>query len=154
MRDAIFDPGGNASRRFAEDSHHLAACSSTIEHDAVFEECAGWCSASEKESHCPWCKCRSCEFCGGGSDPAPYAVQAPAAQHPARGCPVEPSHGPLRLGACGAELIPSGGRLPNGGPGKPVVLSGVNMFLQYYMELPSARNDIRWLREAVPNANV
>jgi hypothetical protein len=34
------------------------------------------------------------------------------------------------------------------------MLSGVNMFIQYFMELPSARRDILWLRESVPSANV
>jgi len=135
----------------------LLACSSGIEHDADFEECAGWCSRDSSDSHCPWCKCRSCEFC---RDLVAPAVQAPSSvphslsTRPPRGCPVGSSSGPLRLSACGAELIPSGGRLANGGPGRPLILSGVNMYIQYYMELPSAWHDIRWLRESIPSANV
>lgn len=54
----------------------------------------------------------------------------------ARGCPVGPSSGPLRLSACGASLIPTGGRLPAGGPAQPLILSGVNMWLHYYHQAP------------------
>lgn len=145
-------------RRGGDGSRRLVPCSSEIEHDASKEECAPWCSSGNAQAHCPWCKCKACNFCVGGSGEAPALAPSPsrpvATPRPPRGCPVGPSRGPLRLSACGAELIPSGGRLADGGPGKPLMLSGVNMFIQYYMELPSARRDIRWLRESVPSANV
>ena len=49
----------------------LGPCESGLAHDLEGPRaCQGWCSPSKRRSHCAWCKCQECSFCGGASEVA------------------------------------------------------------------------------------
>ena len=101
------------------------ACASGLRGDISIASCASWCKPSETR-HCDWCKCRACDFCPRGVDslaPAPSVVP-PSADY----CGPATSLGPLRLSACGADLYSSDGER------RPVLLSGVNMYLEWLVK--------------------
>ena len=40
-----------------------AECHSSIDHDSDIAICGSWCKAEYESDHCPWCKCKACDFC-------------------------------------------------------------------------------------------
>ena len=45
------------------------SCSSGLTGDFVYETCASFCKEEAAETHCKFCKCKSCTFCGGTTHP-------------------------------------------------------------------------------------
>ena len=101
------------------------ACASALRGDISFASCASWCKPSETH-HCDWCKCRACDFCHHGLDSFALAPSVVVPQN--SNCGPATSVGPLRLSACGADLFSSDGER------RPVLLSGVNMYLEWLVK--------------------
>jgi len=131
----------------------LAACTSDKTGDVTYSACATWCKPEAKQYHCQYCKCDFCDFCQ-------HRGVLPAAPNraPAIICPVAIFSSVLRLTACGNELLRSDNR-------HPVLLAGVNFFLEWMLHSHpdysvvvhpdvSVSDDIRLLRRHVPSANL
>ena len=131
----------------------LAACTSDRAGDSTYSACAQWCKAESKAYHCSFCKCDFCDFC-------PHRGVLPVApRRPAHVvCPEPVSDSMVRLTACGNELLQTDTK-------RPVVLAGINFFLEWMLHIhpdystePHAgvglSGDIRLLRQHLPSANL
>ena len=111
------------------------ACASALRGDISFASCASWCKPSETH-HCDWCKCRACDFCHNGLDS--FALPPSVVVPPSANCGPATSVGPLRLSACGADLFSSDGER------RPVLLSGVNMYLEWLVKYRDKVHRATW----------
>ena len=57
-----------------------ATCSSSKPNDVPHAECQRFCDAHSAKSHCLWCKCRRCSYCG-GDDHTPPKNHMPKINH-------------------------------------------------------------------------
>ena len=109
------------------------ACASSLPNDASVAGCAGWCKPSETH-HCQWCKCQACSFCPHHAVTRAAPVVLPRSDD----CGPASEAGPLRLSACGPDLYSSDGST------RPVLLSGVNMYLEWLVKYRDKVHRATW----------
>lgn len=120
----------------------MVLCTPHAADDISVAACEQWCEEQHARDHCRYCKCASCSFCPPPSPPSPP-----------RPPPLPfPPGAANRLTARGTQLWDEAGR--------PVVLQGVNFYLEWYKDTFAAVRagsgalDVAHLRRALPAANV
>ena len=134
----------------------LAVCTSDRTGDSTHSSCASWCKVDNRQYHCSFCKCDFCPFCSHRGVLPVAPKRAPDVI-----CPTAVPNSALRLIACGNELRQTDN-------GQPVLLAGINFFLEWMLHShpdyhPAAHpdvssgtssNDLREMRARVPAANM
>jgi hypothetical protein len=93
---------GSSSRSASSHGAHAQAgatsrvpCTSGKSGDFKYKSCAPFCSETSRASHCGWCKCSACSFCGTGKRSSPPAgLAAASASSPVVGSLGTTAHTP------------------------------------------------------------